>query len=373
MARTPHGSIGVSAQGGRLRLQLPRKWYGGSQKYHTLNLPDTKDNRLYAASLAREIEWSYLKGTFDPTLAAYKPKTYQPDIPTEMTISDLWKEYCQYKARSLKAASVHYLVNTIGRHINNCPHQQIAAALEIRGWLLGVTTPEMGRRIINALATAVKWGVKHQLIPPYNPFIGMAGDIRVEQCEQAANAFTFMEKHQCLDAFSAHPHYSFYMPLVRFWFLTGCRPSEGIGLQWEQIANDCSKIRFDRSITHLDGKAVHNKQSKTNRSRGFPCNEQLQHFLLRHKSKNLHPSLVFPSPHSQPINYDNFSKRAWDRVVDPIIKRNSTPYSCRDTFITEQIANGVPIGVIAKWVDNSVEMIERYYLDVSSIDHIKPL
>jgi integrase len=373
MARTPHGSIGISVQCGRLRLQLPRKWYGGSQKYHALNLPDTKDNRLYAASLAREIEWSYLKGTFDPTLAAYKPKTYQTDMPAEITISDLWTEFCKYKSRSLKAASVYYWVNTIGRHINNCPHQQIAAALEIRGWLLGVTTPEMTRRIINALATAVKWGALHQLIPAYNPFIGMARDIRVDHSDPSPNAFTLIEKERCLNAFLAHRDYSFYAPLVQFWFLSGCRPSEGIGLQWEQIAQDYSKIRFDRSITHLDGKAIHNKQSKTNRSRWFPCNQELRQFLIQHCEKERHCSLVFPSKHHHPINYDNFSKRAWDKVVDPILQRASTPYSCRDTFITEQIAKGVPIGVIAKWVDNSTEMIERYYLDVSTIDHIKPL
>jgi integrase len=373
MVRTPHGSIAISNQNGRLRLQLPRKWFGGSQKYLSLGLPATSDNRLYAQNLAREIEWDYLKGSFDPTLAAYKPKTYQPAPSPTITISELWRDYCRYKARSLKAASVHYLVNTLGRHINNCPYQEISDALEIRGWLLGVTTPDMARKIINSLTTSVKWGVKHQLIPNYNPFLGMAGDVRVERTEPSPNAFSLEEKERCLETFYSHFDYSFYAPLVNFWFLCGCRPSEGIGLHWEQISPDYSKIRFDRSITHLDGKVIHNKQSKTNRSRWFPCNDELRQFLIQHREKQLPSNLVFPSKHCRPINYDNFSKRAWDKVVDPMLQRASTPYSCRDTFITDQIAKGVPIGVIAKWVDNSTEMIERYYLDVSSIDHIKPL
>jgi integrase len=373
MARNPHGSIAISADGGRLRLQFPRSWFEGQQKYLSLGIPDTEDNRLHAQNLAREIGWAYLQGKFDPTLESYRPKTYQPETIVELTIAQLWTQYCEYKSRSLKAASVHYLANTLGRHITNSPHQQITAALEIRGWLLGVTTPEMARRIVHSLATAVSWGIKHQLIPSHNPFRGMAEDIRVTRSEPTANAFSPGEKHRCLKTFYASDRYSFYAPLVNFWFLCGCRPSEGIGLQWEQVAIDYSRIRFDRSITHLDGKVTHNKQSKTNRSRWFPCNEELQQFLCQHRKKQLHPSLVFPSRHARPINYDNFSKRAWDKVVDPILQRNSTPYSCRDTFITEQISKGVPIGVIAKWVDNSVEMIERYYLDVSSIDHIKPL
>lgn len=373
MARNPNGSIALSVQDGRLRLQFPRSWFRSKQKYLSLGIPDTKDNRLHAENLAREIGWAYLKGEFDPTLETYKPKAYQPTVIAELTISQLWTRYCEYKSRSLKQASIHYLTTTLGRHIHNSPHQQISEALDLRGWVLGVTTPEMARRIVHSLATAVKWGVKHQLISAHNPFDGMAEDIRVKRSDSTANAFSSTEKQQCLTAFYASDRYSFYAPLVNFWFLCGCRPSEGIGLQWEQIAADYSKIRFDRSITHLDGKVTHNSQSKTNRSRWFPCNEELQQFLQQHQQRQLHRSLVFPSRYSQPINYDNFSKRAWDKVVDPILQRNSTPYSCRDTFITEQISKGVPIGVIAKWVDNSVEMIERYYLDVSSIDHIKPL
>jgi integrase len=373
MARNPHGSIAINAQVGRLRLQFPRRWFDGQQKYLSLGIPDTEDNRLHAQNLAREIGWAYLKGEFDPSLEAYKPKIYQPEIKAEISISRLWTEYCKYKSRSLKAASLHYLVNTIGRHIYACPYKEIVEALEIRGWLLGATTPNMARRITHSLATAVSWGAKHQLIPQHNPFLHMAGDIRVDNTDPSPNAFNSAEKDHCLKAFYAHKDYSFYAPLVKFWFLCGCRPSEGIGLQWEQIAPDYSKIRFDRSITHLDGKVIYNKQSKTNRSRGFPCNDELKQFLIEHRTNQLHPSLVFPSKHQAAINYDNFSKRAWDKVIDPILQRASTPYSCRDTFITDQIAKGIPIGVIAKWVDNSTEMIERYYLDVSSIDHIKPL
>jgi hypothetical protein len=35
--------------------------------------------------------------------------------------------------------------------------------------------------------------------------------------------------------------YSYYAPFVEFLFLTGCRPSEAIGLQWKHVISDYSK------------------------------------------------------------------------------------------------------------------------------------
>ena len=102
-------------------------------------------------------------------------------------------------------------------------------------------------------------------------------------------------------------------------------------------------------------------------------NQELRGFLDSIKPEQYNPTdLVFPSPDGKPINYGNFSQRAWDSVVDPISKRNTTPYSCRDTFITEQVNKGVPPALVAKWCDTSVGMIERHYYD-NSVAHILPM
>jgi len=42
-------------------------------------------------------------------------------------------------------------------------------------------------------------------------------------------------------------------------------------------------------------------------------------------------NLVFPYPTGKAINYDNFARRTWSTVVDPI-KPDTTPYNCRDNF-----------------------------------------
>jgi integrase len=372
MTRTPHGSISICTKGDRLRLQFPRSWYEGEQKYFALRLPNTSDNLLYAANLARQIEWDYLQNTFDRTFANYTPQ--QPEITKDLSLEKLWEEYCRYKSKSVKPATIHYLTNGLGLHIANCPHQDPRQGLEVREWLLSHTTPNMSRRIIAALATAITWGIKHDKVTiSTNPFVGMSADIRVNKTDAAPNAFSPEEQELVINGFVESRRYSFYAPLVKFWLFTGCRPSEAIGLTWGQITDDCSRIRFDRSLIHICGRPVVNNRSKTNRIRTFQSNEVLREFLLDHRDRRAENTpLVFPSPTGKPIDYSNFSIRAWDKTVDPLINRPSTPYSCRDTFITNQIAKGIPIAVVARWCDNSVKTIERHYFDLSALADLKP-
>jgi inosine/xanthosine triphosphate pyrophosphatase family protein len=82
--------------------------------------------------------------------------------------------------------------------------------------------------------------------------------------------------------------------------------------------------------------------------------------------------LVFPSAKGKPINYNNFCNNAWNKLVDPI-KPDTTPYSCRDTFITTQILKGVPESVIARWCDTSVEMIQQHYADFLKMLSLRPI
>jgi integrase len=372
MARNPHGTISIFERRGRLYLQFPRGWFGGKQKYHALNLPDTPEHRLWAQERIATIHLDYLRGEFDPTLSRY----FVDITPSaDLTLSQLWAEYCQYKSQNRKPATVFYLTSTLGHHITKCPYQAVSQALEVREWLLNHTTPTMTKRVLASLATAVKWGVKHgKVTDPINTFAGMAEDIRVEKSDPHPNAFTPLERERIIEAFEKSEYYRHYAPLVKFWFLTGCRPSEGIGLEWSQISPDCSKIKFDRSIVRVGSRLVKNNKSKTNRTRTFPANDELKSFLSDYRSRFLQPhtNLVFPSPTGISIEYSNFCDRAW-KLVHPIVNRPSTPYSCRDTFITDQIAKGIPIAVIAKWCDNSVQMIQQRYLDPSAIESLKPL
>jgi integrase len=151
-------------------------------------------------------------------------------------------------------------------------------------------------------------------------------------------------------------------------FLTGCRPSEAIGLTWDNIDPDYRFVFLRGGIVFTGNKKILTKNSKNKKVRKFPCNIRLRELL---QSLDRSHTFVFPSPKGKSINYSNFSRRAWDAIVNPI-KSGTTPYSCRDTFVTEQISKGVSASILAKWIDSSVRMIEKHYLDMASIEHILP-
>ena len=54
--RASYGSVVVQNFRGRLRLRLPRSLYGGEQKYLSLGMPDTSENRPLAEAKAQLIE-----------------------------------------------------------------------------------------------------------------------------------------------------------------------------------------------------------------------------------------------------------------------------------------------------------------------------
>jgi hypothetical protein len=94
--------------------------------------------------------------------------------------------------------------------------------------------------------------------------------------------------------------------------------------------------------------------------------------LIKLNKEETSKDLVFLSVTGKSINYHNFSKDVWKKVVNPI-KLDTTPYCCRDTFITDQIIKGVNPVLIGKWVDTSTDMIEKHYFDSLTFSSVTPL
>jgi integrase len=369
--RRNSGSAEAQDLNGRVIVRLPRNWFGGKPKRFALQLPATSENMAYGAQIATRINSDYSLGQFDDSLARYKPKSAAIEPVETLTVSELWHKYCAYKSPKWKAKTKDYYLSILGHHVANMP-QDWSKPLPIRAWLLEHTSEGMAVRILNTMQAIINWAIRCRLLPAQqNPFEQMGKDIGASQRPSPANAMSVDEVQQVVDAFYSSSTWSHYGPYLEFLFLTGCRPSEAVGLCWEQISPDCRSITFDRSVVWINGKTVKNHLSKNNRAREFPCSDRLRDFLL-----SLRPvatrgnALVFGG--GKPIDYDQFSRIAWKRIVDPILGRPSTPYSCRDSFITDQIAKGKPPAIIAKWVDNSIAMIEGKYLDVSAIRTIRP-
>jgi integrase len=84
----------------------------------------------------------------------------------------------------------------------------------------------------------------------------MQRDIKRSKRETDRTPFRAEERDAILAAFEqntyspkyAPPCHSYYLPYVKFLFMTGCRPEEAAALKWKHIQGDCERIRFEEAI-----------------------------------------------------------------------------------------------------------------------------
>jgi integrase len=374
-------------------LRLPRSLYPGQQaKYISLQIDDTPENRKIAEAKARQADLDIKSGNFDFSWNKYRIFNHLTVIPSSkaeqhkpaLSLTELWEKYVAYKTPISSPKTVLDCYIPMGRHFASAP-QTLNQALEIKSYLLEATTEHMARRCLMHLSAACKWSVKQGLLAT-NPFEGMYLELAKPKykIEEQANPFTTEERDCIIEAFQSHNagkkgiSYTYYTNFVKFLFYTGCRPSEAIGLRWKHINDDCSKITFTEAIVRAGGKAVSRETTKTKKTRRFSCTMTLQELLLSIRPENYDAeALIFPNRQGNPINYNDFGRRAWKTVTKLVNlhEKNgmpTTPYNCRDTFITLQALQGNSSDTIARWVGNTPEVIRKHYIDKLALEHLKP-
>lgn len=235
------GRIGIEVRDNRIRLNLPRSWFGGGQRRFALGLSDSLENRIKAEQTARQIELDYLANVFDPTLAKYKiqpedkPKLSLARENKPLTLLELWTEYQRYKQTTRKLTTQN-TIEGYDRLILKIKEVDCLDALRVRELLLSISTNHQVKRTLIELNAAVKWGIKHKLINKISvsPYAGMASELpRYNfQINPKPNAFSKDEMNQVINSFNESKYYRHYTPFVEFLFLTGCRTSEAISLRW---------------------------------------------------------------------------------------------------------------------------------------------
>ncbi len=376
------GTVSVESFRDRLRLRLPRQLFDGKQKYLSLGLPDTELNRRAAKAKAKLIESDIALERFDHTLEKYGKQVPKLEVKafagaiSDLSLMELWEQYFENKRSSIKPKTIEKYghLATLFAKLGN---MSLDNALAVKQKLESVTTIPRTRDALMYLSSACNWGLKHQLVTA-NPFVGMAQEMPQHRyiTDPNPDSFTEAERDQVIVAFHTDKRkgmtYRPYAPFVEFMFCCCCRPSEAIGLRWKHVSEDCGTVSFEEALVQVGNRRVLSEQSKTNRTRTLSISPRVQQLLQAIRPEQADPeALIFPSPAGSSINYRNFSDRAWDAIVDPI-KPDTTPYCCRDTFITLQLMKGVSSAVIAKWCDTSTHMIDKNYADKLKIRQIRP-
>ncbi|NHC36797.1 Arm DNA-binding domain-containing protein [Scytonema millei] len=105
------GTVSVESFRGRLRLRFR---IDGIQKTLAVNLDDSKENRIRASLVARQIELDLLGGTFDHTLEKYRPSPQKPPLIQNITVATLFEQFIDSKVEDVAASTLSKYKSTLG-------------------------------------------------------------------------------------------------------------------------------------------------------------------------------------------------------------------------------------------------------------------
>ena len=362
MAKTPVGSVAIRVSNNRLQLVYR---YRGKREYLSIGLPESRNNRKYAQSVASQIEIDILAGNYDTTKAKYQQFANSEPSTSKLNLSELWEKYTDYKRPQVSQNTIAITYRHVDRWLAKLSNTNINAsdAVKVRDYLLQYSTPLTTRRLLNQLSASCRWAIASGLIAN-NPFEGLGKDINAKKVKVLIEYFTESERSMIIQYFYDYDRH--YAPLVEFVFRCGCRPSEALALEWGDISEDFSQIIFSRSLTKTEsGSRIVKKGLKSELIRTVPCGRTLAVFLQSiAPDDRVSIDLVFPSPKiGQYINLPNFSRRHWIPALKQIGLKYRSFYKVRHSAITHAL-DTLDAKDVAALVGNSADVIYRNYAGV---------
>lgn len=352
--KNPRGSVTVAIKRGMLLIRFPRFLFNGEQKYLHLGLPDTPINRQAANMKAQAIAADIAFEKFDYSLEKYQPN-YSPKVPR---LGELWSKYTDAKSKPLSRTTIEKDFTRVSNHIKKLPTDNLNQARKIRDYLLNNYSAETTSKMLMYFGACCTWAINEGLLTN-NPFENLTMDKKPYNAN--IQPFTKEERDLIIEAFKKG-HYSHYSSFVSFLFLTGCRTSEAVAMNWGKVSPDLSRIIFSEALVNGNRKGT-----KTGKSRLFPVNEQLKLLLAEIRPRTYNPDqLLFTSPEGLAIDAHNFLMRAWKKTLEQLPIAYRPQYNTRHTFITHCLEANVPVAQIASWVGNSPKTIWQHYAGVIS-------
>lgn len=366
-------SVKICARGQTLSLVLPRI-YCGNIKRIALGISDNPENRKFAELKAKQIEIDFLSGVFDASLEKYRQKKPTPAAQAKsLTLPEIYEKYINSRRKNVSPTTWKGYQGHLNQ-LFSCPYQSAEEALKIRDWAVASKPTDTARRLLVQVNAACEWAVDRKILAA-NPFEGSAAKIKFKKPRAKINPFTTAEKQAILEGFRESDKFGYLAPLIEFLFLTGCRTSEAIALQWRHIKSDCNSISFEEAIVFGVGGAVRKLGTKQSGGREFPCNSQLRALLVSIKPESMiTDGSVFVRADGSPISRQDL-RTGWygkgkgegvvkQLVASVVIEAYRPQYNTRHTFISQCLEAGIAPTQIAEWVGNSVEIIFRNYAGI---------
>jgi integrase len=151
--------------------------------------------------------------------------------------------------------------------------------------------------------------------------------------------------------------YPAWSPFAKFLFLSGCRMSEAIGLQWKHVDFERGEICICESLAQRkDGNGYERvrKPTKTGSVRFLKINAELAQLFeqVSPASKNSE-DLIFKNPTGTAhIDSNNFRDR-WKKVLSAANIPYRRPHIIRHNFASHAIEQGIPLTGVAYLLGHS--------------------
>lgn len=416
----PYADIRLGNDRGVLRLQfstkVSQKYFGKRQAYKGLGRPDTSYNYQWATGICQRIQsdLDHPDNLFDPTFEKYLGGTVV-NFPNQKQVPKLGASFEAYAERLYKLGKIGestYKANYLKEFLSMLkPWHDDPINRELAETIVAKFN-ESNKNKTNKIAcfsVLIKvgdWLIEKEELTK-NPFKGLEDSITTPRKstvnedgdnlgENDYRSFTQQERDTIIEAFynddkQGTKHIA---PLIEFLFRTGCRTCEAFPLTWSDIKWDKRVIVFSKSY-ESNSKALSKGKTKNGTIRVFPFYEKLEALLLRLKEeryKGVDEALIFPGLSSNKANVRIISQNWAGRhslvkgksyyypgVVTQLANQGKIgqylkPYSTRHTFITLQVLGTLndpndktnfigKIKLIADIVGNSVETIQKHYLD----------
>lgn len=341
------------------------------QLYIASGLKDTKKNRDIVRLKRDAISSDIALERFDYTLNSYqfKPSKQVATKPIkQISILDLWDKYTDFKQKIIEQTTILNLYASVRRCLVKLPNDKLDAP-KIREYLLNNFSRIVAWSTISSLKSCCKWAVESEILAS-NPFDKCyIKKPKAKSNKDKYKAFTKEQRDLIIDAFETHERYSYYAPLIKFLFWTGCRPGEAFALTWDDISDDCLKIVIAKSCNF---KRI-NKGTKNGKKRVFPVGKGTKlHSLLISLKNHATSNLIFTSLRGLPLT-SRILFYAWSQgskgnlgVVTELVEQGFIPYylniyATRHTFATWAIATGISPDRVAYWIGDDIATVLKHY------------
>lgn len=366
----PRG-VTIRESGSGPRVQIAFSWNGQECRELLPPLPISKSLIAHATSLRAEILRKIAMGQFD--YANYFPgspraRAVVDNSPRVLMHTLLKRQLSLYRSRfengSLSPSTLEGFRKIIdGRLIprwGTVALQDVTGAA-LREWIAGMdATAKTVRNVLGPLRSAFDDAIADELIAS-NPLDRIALDKLIRQTANASEyqvePFDADERDAILRA--ATPEVA---RLIVFWFLTGLRTSELIGLKWDRVDRIHHRVRIDEvqvaKMAKEGAKTAAGVRDVDLSSVAWGAIEaQREASFLKGDHVWLNPRTGEPFETDQQVR-----KTMWAPLLKRAGVRYRVPYQCRHTYASVLLSAGAnPWWLATQMGHVDIEMIMKTY------------